>query len=84
VGRQEHRLAEFAQREDGRPRAAPGGGIEAGRRLVKEDQVGVADQRERQVEATALPTPEILGPDIGASRRDPPARSARQRKRRRV
>jgi hypothetical protein len=36
------------------PRLAAGGGVEAGRRLVEEDELGVADEREREVEPALL------------------------------
>src|SRR4051794_12064555 len=44
-------LAQRAQRADRLPRVAPGHGVEARRRLVEEDQLRVADEREREVEA---------------------------------
>ena len=65
VGRQEDRLAELAQPVDDLPRGAARGGVEAGRRLVEEDQLGVADQRERDVEAAALPARERGGALLG-------------------
>ena len=36
------------------PRAATRGRVEAGRRLVEEDQLGIADEREREIEPTLL------------------------------
>ena len=51
---QQHGLAEVLERADRLPRGATRGRVEAGRRLVEEDQLGVADQREREVEAAAL------------------------------
>src|SRR5579863_3622036 len=54
VRREEHGLAEFLQRADRVPGGAPRGGVEPGRRLVEEDQLGVADQRQGQVEAAPL------------------------------
>ena len=62
VRRQEHGLAELAQRPDRRPRRVARGRIKAGRRLVEEDQLRVADQRQRRDRAgvagrpTARPT----------------------------
>src|SRR4051794_4844501 len=56
---QHDRLAQRAQRADRLPRAAPGGGVEAGRRLVEEDQLGVADERQREVEPAQLPAGEL-------------------------
>ena len=46
VGREEDRLAEVPQAGDDLPGGAARGGVEAGRRLVEEDQLGVADQRQ--------------------------------------
>src|SRR5207248_3998293 len=55
VVRREHdRLAEAAERAQCLPGLAAGVGVEAGRRLVEEDQFGVADEREAEVEAAAL------------------------------
>ena len=54
VRRQENRLAELLQALDHRPRLAPRGWIEAGRRLVEEHQLRIADQPERDVDATLL------------------------------
>src|SRR5436853_363859 len=54
VRRQQDRLAEIAQVADRLPRAAPGLRIKAGRRLVEEDQLGVADEREREVQPPQL------------------------------
>ena len=54
VRREEDRLAEVLQRADDVPRRAPRRRVEAGRRLVEEDQLGVADEREREVQAAQL------------------------------
>jgi hypothetical protein len=54
VRRQQDRLAELLQRAHDVPRGATGGRIEAGRRLVEEDQLGIADQRQSEIEAPAL------------------------------
>src|SRR4051795_591875 len=54
VRRQEHRLSEVLQRAHDVPRRAPRRRVEARRRLVEEDQLGVADEREREVEAAQL------------------------------
>src|SRR3954447_16542210 len=51
---QEDRLAEVLQRAHDVPRRAPRRRVEAGRRLVEEDQLGVADQREREGQAPQL------------------------------
>jgi hypothetical protein len=63
VGGQKHGLAELAERANRRPRRVPGGRVKAGRRLVEEDQLGVADQRQRQIEPAPLAAcPAPLGP----------------------
>ena len=62
VGGEEDRLAELAQRADRRPGLTAGGRVEAGRRLVEEDQLGLADQRQREVEPPALAAGQLLGP----------------------
>jgi hypothetical protein len=54
VGGEQDGLAERAQVLDRAPAAAARLGIETGRRLVEEDQVRVAREREGQVEAAAL------------------------------
>src|SRR5215208_3032689 len=54
VGGEEDRLAEIAQTRDDVPRGAPCRRVKAGGGLVEEDKLGVADQRERDVDATLL------------------------------
>jgi hypothetical protein len=54
VGGEQDRLAERAEVLDRLPAAPPRLRVEAGGGLVEEDQVGVAGQREGQVEAAAL------------------------------
>src|SRR3954452_4831068 len=54
VRREQDGLAEVLQRAHDVPRRAASGGVEAGRRLVEEDQLGVADEGEREVEAAEL------------------------------
>ena len=54
VRREEDRLAEVAQAGDDRPGGAARRRIEARRRLVEEDQLGIADKREADVQAAAL------------------------------
>src|SRR6185436_5935280 len=61
VGRQDDGLAERLERADGVPRAAARRRVEAGRRLVEEDQLRIADQREREVEAAQLPARQRAG-----------------------
>ena len=53
VRRQEDGLAEPAQRADELPGVAARGGVEAGRRLVEEDELRVADERDRRGRAAA-------------------------------
>ena len=54
VRRQQHGRPARAQLADELPRLAPGRRVEAGRRLVEEQQRRGADDAERQVEASAL------------------------------
>ncbi len=54
VGGQEDGLAEVAQSGDHAPRLAARRRVEAGRRLVEEEQVRVADQRHADVEPPLL------------------------------
>src|SRR5207248_4692179 len=60
VGREEQRLAELLQPPDRGPGGSPRGRVEAGRGLVEEDQLGVTDEREREVEPAALAARELL------------------------
>ncbi len=62
---QEHGLAEFSQPGDQRPELAPGGRIEAGGRLVEEEQVGIADQSDADVEAAQLSAGEATRARLG-------------------
>ena len=55
-------------------------GIEAGRRLVEEDQVGIADQRERQVEPAPLAAGERRGARVAFGVQLDQSRSARRRR----
>ena len=45
--------------------AAARGGVEARRRLVQEDDVGIADQRQRDVEASPLSAGEVVRERVG-------------------
>ena len=65
MGRQEDGLAELAQAGDHVPGLAPGRGVEAGRRLVEEEQLGIADQRQADVEPALLATGEARGARLG-------------------
>jgi hypothetical protein len=58
VGGEDDRLAQRAERANGRPRAPAGARVEAGGGLVEEQHLGVADQAEREVEAPLLPARE--------------------------
>jgi hypothetical protein len=51
---EQDRLAQVLQRADDLPGVAARRGVEARRRLVEEDQLGIADQREREVEPAPL------------------------------
>src|SRR3954468_192034 len=61
VRREEQRLPQLAQRLDHLPGGTPGGRVEAGGRFVEEDQLRVADQRQREVEPPELPAGELVG-----------------------
>ena len=52
--REEDALAQRAQVADRLPGLPPRGRVEAGRRLVEEDELGVADEREGEVEPPEL------------------------------
>src|SRR3954452_8211760 len=54
VRRQNDRLAQGAQRPDRLPRAPARDRIEAGRGLIQEDQLRIADQRETEIESPPL------------------------------
>ena len=64
VGGEEDGLAEVAQAGDHVPGLAPRRGVEAGRRLVEEEQLGVADQRHADVEAALLAAGETAGAGV--------------------
>ena len=64
VGGEEDRLAERLQPLDHVPGLAPRGRVEAGRRLVEEDQVGVADDPDRDVGAAFLAAGERADPGV--------------------
>ena len=65
VRREEDGLAELAQAADHLPRGAARRGVEAGRRLVEEDQLRVADQRQRDVEPPPLSAGQRRGALVG-------------------
>jgi hypothetical protein len=60
VRRQDDRLAERAQGANELPGVSARGRVEARRRLVEEDEVGVADERDAEIEATLLASRERL------------------------
>ena len=60
VRRQQHRLAEQAQRADHLPRSAARCRVEPGRRLVEEEEIRVADERDAEVEPALLAAGERL------------------------
>ena len=56
MGREEDRFPELAQPAYHLPSVTPGAWVEAGRRLVEEQEIGIADERERDVEPALLTT----------------------------
>ena len=79
VRRQEDRLAEIAEAFDHIPGRSACRGVEAGGRLVEEDQLRVADEREGEVESAALATREAGAPAGRPFLRARRARSSRRR-----
>src|ERR1044072_7572437 len=65
VGGEKDRLAEITQAGDRLPGLTPGGGVEAGRRLLEEEQLGGADPRHADVEAAPLAAGEPAGALVG-------------------
>jgi hypothetical protein len=65
VGGEQHGLAERAQRAHDLPRGAPRSGVEPGGRLVEEDQLGVADERQREVQPPPLAARERARAPVG-------------------
>src|SRR4051812_42781406 len=61
VRRQQDRLSQRAQRADRLPRRAPRRRVEAGGRLVEEDQLRVPDERQPEVQAAQLAARELAG-----------------------
>src|ERR1700722_4517002 len=59
MGRQQDRLAKRAQRTDRLPGRTSCLGIKTGGRLVEEDQLGIADERQGEVEPTKLAPPSL-------------------------
>ena len=56
VGGQQHRLAERGEIAYDVPGLVPGGGVEAGCRLVEEEQLRITDEGDRDVQASLLTT----------------------------
>ena len=54
MGGEQHRLAQLGQALYHLPGLPAGRGVEAGRRLVQEEQLGVADEGHADVEAPLL------------------------------
>ena len=71
VGQSVHQVVELAPRL----------GVEAGGRLVEEQQLGPADDADGDVEPAALPAGELAGPACRRARSARPPRSARRRPR---
>jgi hypothetical protein len=61
------READLGRAQIASPELVGSGRIETRRRLVEEDQVGVADQGQGQVEPPALATRQVLGPLVALS-----------------
>ena len=78
VGGQQDGGAALAQPAHQLPRVVAGGRVEAGRRLVQEQQLRGADQAQRQVQPPALPARERLDPGVALARPARPARSPRR------
>ena len=78
VGGEQHRGAELAQRPDQRPELAARLGVEAGRRLVEEQQRRPADDAQRDVEPAPLAAGERLAARLSPSRSARPARGPRR------
>ena len=62
VRRQEDRPALRSEPPDDVPQRAPGGRVHAGRRLVEEHELGVADERQGDRESLALAARQVLRP----------------------
>jgi hypothetical protein len=62
---QEDRLAQRPEAGHHLPGPAPGGGVEARGRLVQEQQLGIADQRQGDVEPAVLPARQVADPVVG-------------------
>ena len=73
---EEDRLARALQVRDHLPGLAARRGVEAGRRLVEEEQLGVADQGDADVEAPLLAAGELGGAVVGLSAEADQARSS--------
>jgi hypothetical protein len=63
---EQDRLAEVGERAHGAPGGAARLGIEAGRRLVEEDELRVADEREGEIQPARLPAGQPADADVRA------------------
>src|SRR2546423_5761023 len=61
---EQHGLPQTLQRAHGVPRGAPGRRVEPRGRLVEEDQVGIAHEREREVQAAQLAARQASRADV--------------------
>ena len=61
MGGQQHGLTKCLERVDRLPGVATGRGVEPGGGFVEEDQLGIADQRQRQIEPAHLPAGQRAG-----------------------
>jgi signal transduction histidine kinase len=66
MGGEKDRLAELAEPGDDLPGGPAGGRVEPGGRLVEEDELGVTDQREREIEPPPLAAGEPGGERAGS------------------
>ena len=64
VRREQDALAQGAEVADRVPGLPPRGRVEAGRRLVEEDELGVADEREGEIEPAQLTAGERAHPRV--------------------
>ena len=64
VGRQQHRAPVGLEPADEVPQRPPGRRVEAGRRLVEEDELRVVDERQRDRQALALAARQVLAAGV--------------------
>ena len=80
VGGEQDRLAARGELAHRRPERAAALDVHRHRRLVEHEQLGVADQREREAHALGLAAGELLRAPLRDVARAPPARSPRRRR----